>query len=110
MQGTINAGIFKTVATLKSRCRPRRHAGGVNDREQSAAASRADAMSGSPLGTRPRNWIKPMGPLAVVDAEPRVGEDPQLCDGFKEVRVEHLRSIASIESFDIGVLIPIRTA
>jgi len=46
-----------------------------------------------------------VGPLTVVDPEPSVGEDAQLRDGFKEVRVQHLGSIAPIETLDIGVLV-----
>ena len=46
-----------------------------------------------------------MGPLTVVDAEPGVSEGAQLRDGFKEVRIEHLGSIAPIETFDVRVLI-----
>ena len=34
-----------------------------------------------------------VGPLAVVNPDPGVGEGAQLCDGFKEVRVQHLGSI-----------------
>lgn len=39
-----------------------------------------------------------MGPLAVVDPKPRVREGAQLRDGFKEVGVQHLGSIAPIEA------------
>jgi len=46
-----------------------------------------------------------MGPLAVVDPEPGVGEGAQLHDGFKEVGVQHLGSIAPIEAFNVRVLI-----
>lgn len=38
-----------------------------------------------------------MRPLAVIDAEPGVGEGAQLGDRFKEVRVQHLSSVAPIE-------------
>lgn len=37
-----------------------------------------------------------MGPLAVVDPEPGVGEGTPLRDRFKEVRVQHLGSVASV--------------
>jgi len=46
-----------------------------------------------------------VGPLTVVDPEPGGGEGAQLRDKFKEVRVQHLRSIAPIEAFDVRVLI-----
>ena len=46
-----------------------------------------------------------MGPLTVVDPEPGVGEGAQLRDRFKEVRVQHLCSVAPIETFDVRVLI-----
>ena len=46
-----------------------------------------------------------MGPLAVVDAQPLVGHSPQLGDRFKQVRIQHLGSVASIEALDIRVLI-----
>jgi hypothetical protein len=46
-----------------------------------------------------------VGPLTVVDPEPGVGEDAQLRDGFKEVRVQHLSSIAPIEALDVRVLV-----
>ena len=46
-----------------------------------------------------------MGPFAVVDSEPRVGEGTQLRDRFEEVRVQHFGPIAPIESLDIRVLI-----
>jgi hypothetical protein len=37
-----------------------------------------------------------MGPLGVVNSEPGVGEGAQLRDGFKEVRVQQLGSVAPI--------------
>ena len=46
-----------------------------------------------------------MGPLAVVDSQPGVREGAQLRDRFKEVRVQHLGSIASIEALDVRVLV-----
>ena len=46
-----------------------------------------------------------MGPFAVVDPEPCVGESTQLPNRFKQVRVQHLRPIAPIEALDLGVLI-----
>ena len=46
-----------------------------------------------------------MGPLAVVDAKPGVGKGAQLRDGFKEVRVQHLGSIAPVEALDVRVLV-----
>ena len=46
-----------------------------------------------------------MGPLAVVDTKPSVGQGAQLRQGFEEVRVQHLGPVAPIETFDIGVLV-----
>ena len=46
-----------------------------------------------------------VGPLTVVNPEPRVRDGAQLRDRFKEVRVEHLGSIAPIEAFDVRVLV-----
>lgn len=48
-----------------------------------------------------------MRPLAVVDPEPGLSEGPQLRDGFKKVRVQHLGAIAPIETLDVRVLIPL---
>ena len=45
-----------------------------------------------------------MGPLAVVDPKPSVGQGAQLRQGFEEVRVQHLGPVAPIETFDIGVV------
>ena len=45
-----------------------------------------------------------MGPLAVVDPKPSVGQGAQLRQRFEEVRVQHLGPVAPIETFDIGVL------
>jgi hypothetical protein len=44
-------------------------------------------------------------PLAVVDPEPSVGEDAQLRERFKQVRVQYLGSVAAVETLDIRVLI-----
>ena len=46
-----------------------------------------------------------MGPLAVVDPKPSVGQGAQLRQGFEEVRVQHLGPVAPIKTFDIGVLV-----
>ena len=46
-----------------------------------------------------------MGPLAVVDLEPRDGDRPQLRDRFEEMRVEHFGPVAPVETFDVRVLI-----
>ena len=46
-----------------------------------------------------------MRALLVVNAQPLVGDGPQLGDRFEEVRVEHLGPIAPIEAFDVRVLI-----
>lgn len=46
-----------------------------------------------------------MGPLAVVDPEPGVGEGTQLRDRLKEVRIQHLGSVAPVETFDVRVLV-----
>ena len=46
-----------------------------------------------------------MGPLAVVDPKPRVGQGAPLRQGCDEVRVQHLGPVAPIETFAIGVLV-----
>ena len=46
-----------------------------------------------------------MGPLAVVDPEPGVGKGAQLRDRLEEVRIQHLGSVASVETFDVRVLV-----
>jgi hypothetical protein len=46
-----------------------------------------------------------VGPLAVVNPEPSVGEGAQLRDGFEQVRVQHFGSVAPVEALDICVLI-----
>ena len=46
-----------------------------------------------------------MGPLAVVNPKPGVGQGAPLRDGLKEVRVQHLGSITPIEALNVGVLI-----
>ena len=46
-----------------------------------------------------------MGPLAVVDPKPSVGQGAQFRQGFEEARVQHLGPVAPIETFDIGVLV-----
>ena len=46
-----------------------------------------------------------MGPLAVVDPQPGVGERAQLGDRFEEMGIEDLRSVAAIEAFDVRVLV-----
>ena len=46
-----------------------------------------------------------MGPLAVVDPQPGVGQRPQFRDRLEEMRIEDLGPIAAIEAFDVRVLI-----
>ena len=46
-----------------------------------------------------------MGPLGVVAVEPGRGLDPDLLQRGKEVRIEHLRPVGPVESFDEGVLV-----
>ena len=46
-----------------------------------------------------------MGPLAVVDPQPGVGQRPQLRDRLDEMRVEDLGAIAAVEPLDVRVLI-----
>ena len=46
-----------------------------------------------------------MGPLAVVDPQPGVGQRAQFGDRLEEMRVEDLGAIAPIEAFDVRVLI-----
>ena len=37
-----------------------------------------------------------MGPLAVVDPKPSVGQGAQLRQGFEEVRVQHLGPVCGV--------------
>jgi len=46
-----------------------------------------------------------VGPLAVVDPQPGGRESLEFRERFKEVCVEHLRPVAAIEPFDLGILI-----
>ena len=46
-----------------------------------------------------------MGPLAVVDPQPGVGHRSQFGHRFEQVRVEHFRPIAPVETFDVRILI-----
>ena len=46
-----------------------------------------------------------MGPFAVVDPQPGLGQRAQFRHRLEEMRVEDLRAIRAIESFDIRVLI-----
>lgn len=46
-----------------------------------------------------------MGPLAVVDAKPLVGDHAPLRQRFEEMRVEHFGAVAPIEAFDARVLV-----
>ena len=45
-----------------------------------------------------------MGPLLVVGNEPAVGHCTNLGQRFKEIRIEHLGTIAAVEAFDKGVV------
>lgn len=46
-----------------------------------------------------------LGPLAVEDLEPGVGQCPEFGNRLHEMRVEDLRAIRPVEAFDLRVLI-----
>jgi hypothetical protein len=46
-----------------------------------------------------------MGPFAVVDPQPGVGQRSEFCDRLEEMRIEDFSSVAAMEAFDVRVLL-----
>lgn len=46
-----------------------------------------------------------MGPHALVDRQPGVGQGAEFRDRLDEWGIEHLRATGAIEAFDVGILL-----